>query len=277
MWYYIKDSKPKGPVADSAIMSMFKSGEIDKETLVRSGHGKAWKRFKTTRFFSRMLRRRSLHIDDLVLRTKLLRAFLTSLFILVAITMLLPIGRWAEMNVILAAPEAFSEISLRIIRADYTSVLKLSNAITFVVLLVTVYLLMRWVKTVTFNARMLDKQFAFSPSFSAWSVVFPLINFIHPFVVISTIYKSAKGVVGARFTIVDFSLIFLWWFFTIFSLVVLVFDRWFLTFAPSLDRAKAVLIFNMYSVSVFMFAIALWILLVSRINKLQQTAFNMDV
>ena len=273
MWYYIKDSKPSGPVADSAILNMYRRGEIGLSTLVRTDGEDSWRHFESTRFYAKIIGRRSLHAETLSIRTAAARGFLTAYIVVVCASFFLDFQIFGRFSSIISGT-GLSERRLDMIKSDYLTCSGLAGTIILAVFAASLYFLMKWVKNVTYNARMLDKRFDFSPGFAAWSLLFPLVNLIHPFTVLSAVYRTSKAAAGRRYTICDASFLFLWWFFTMFSLLVFVIDKWMLKAAMTMEKAKAILVFNMYAVLIYAAAALFWIILIGAVYRFQKAAFS---
>ncbi len=168
----------------------------------------------------------------------------------------------------------FPQIMLNVIATEYNTYSFLMNVSLFVILVFMIYFFARWLYRTSSVAQILDKSFSISPRFAAFSVLIPFVNLLHPFSVVINVYKASKVAAGSHFNIYDFCFIALWFFCTFFSLTVFLVDKFLLQIQTSLDKIKAIIVFDIFSTLAIIFTSVLWILLVSRIYHLQRKALR---
>lgn len=273
MWYYLDNNKKKcGPVADVALNELYTKHVIHQDTKVWSRGMSNWAQLKNTNVFKQFGRRTYTRLKELSNHTKLFRGLLTAFTILVFLTLLIDFKRLAYFERMLVNSEN-SPLFLKCLGYEYHKISFLTSVVLFVILLFIAKAAQSWLSTIVSNLRALDKSCRLSPSFSGWSLFIPVLNLVHPFAVVFYVYKASKNANGKAFNILDLNFLILWWFFTLFELLILFFHKFWFSGLVSIDVAKGILIFGIYHTIILTITCLFWIVLVSRIFLLQRKIF----
>lgn len=273
MWYYLDNKKKKcGPVADAALNELYTKHIINQDTKVWSRGMQSWAQLKSTDLFRQFGRKTYTRLKELSNATKLFRGLLSAFTILVFLTLLIDFKRLAYFEKLLVSPDTSSTF-LKCVGLEYHKISFLTSLVFFILLLFIAKAAQNWIFTIVSNLRALDKSCRLSPSFSGWSLFIPIVNLVNPFIVVFYVYKASKNANGKALNILDLNFLILWWFFTLFELLILFFQKiWFSGFV-NIDAAKGILIFAIYHTVILTIACILWIVLVSRIFLLQRKIF----
>ncbi len=273
MWYYLDSKKKKcGPVADAALNELYTKHVIHSDTKVWSKGMANWAQLKNTQVFKQFGRKTYTRLKELSNATKLFRGLLVAFTILVFSTLIIDFKRLAYFESLLVTPETTYEY-LKCLGAEYHKISFLTSVVLFVLLLMIAKAAQSWLCTIVSNLRALDKNCRLSPAFSGWSLFIPVLNLVHPFAVVFYVYKSSKNANGKAFSILDLNFLILWWFFTLFELLILFFQKFWFSGLVSINSAKGILIFAIYHTIILTITCVFWIVLVSRIFLLQRKIF----
>ena len=273
MWYYLDSKKKKcGPVADAALNELYTKHVIRQDTKVWTRGMQNWTQLKTTDIFRQFGRKTYTRLKALSNSTKLFRELLVAFTVLVFLTLLIDFKRLAYFEKLLVSPDT-SHNFLKCVGYEYHKISFLTSVVLFVLLLFIAKAAQNWISTIVSNLRALDKSCRLSPSFSGWSLFIPIVNLVNPFIVVFYVYKASKNANGKALNILDFNFLILWWFFTLFELLILFFQKvWFSGFV-NIAAAKGILIFAIYHTVILTITCVFWIVLVSRIFLLQCKIF----
>lgn len=273
MWYYLDNKKKKcGPVADAALNELYTKHIINQDTKVWSRGMQSWAQLKSTDLFRQFGRKTYTRLKELSNATKLFRGLLSAFTILVFLTLLIDFKRLAYFEKLLVSPDTSSTF-LKCVGLEYHKISFLTSLVLFILLLFIAKAAQNWIFTIVSNLRALDKSCRLSPSFSGWSLFIPIVNLVNPFIVVFYVYKASKNANGKALNILDLNFLILWWFFTLFELLILFFQKiWFSGFV-NIDAAKGILIFAIYHTVILTIACIFWIVLVSRFFLLQRKIF----
>ncbi len=273
MWYYKSGLIKKGPISDSALAGLYGARTVRSDSLVsQTGNGNDWQEFSKTAFYKKIRGNNTYYLDRLTLRTKVFRAILCAYAIIIFSTCIIDYKRLEYLNQILSRVD-INLTQQRIMAAQFSAYSNLSRAMMLLMFFLLSYVLMKWIKNIATNTRLFDKAFISSPAFAGWSVYIPILNLIHPAHIISMSYKLSKNAGESSYNVYDFTLVFLWYVFNYFSLIVFVLNNAFFKVSQSLDNAKAIIMFGIFETSVITFTCVLWIILVTRIYRIQRRNF----
>ena len=273
MWYYAKEDRKVGPVAEVALRALYSSGDITRETLVWSRGMEQWKPLRDTALLSKFTKKVSHDLWDFKLKTKFFRALLTAYALLTLSFVFLNYKRMNYFDAVVFSDDSSSKI-LECVGIEYHKISAFTSIVLFVVFLILLKTAFNWIYLAARNTSLWRKDFIVSPTYVAWSIFIPVINFVQPFKFLKYIYKHAKIASGRRYTIYDSTYILLWWFFSLFSLFVFILNSFLFPAEVTPEIVSGILIFRMYYCAVLVFTLLFWISLVSRIFRYQIKALS---
>ncbi|MBR6389655.1 MAG: DUF4339 domain-containing protein [Opitutales bacterium] len=273
MWYYLdKEKNKRGPIADAALGELYAKRAITLDTKVWQRGMKNWTTLGKTGVYKLFGRKSYAHLTMLSKSTRVFRGLLSAFTILILATLVMDFKRLRYFETLLSDNETTSDF-LKCVGVEYHKITLITSLILFALLLLIAKAAYDWIYTVVSNLRSLDKSCRLSPSFSGWSLFIPIVNLVNPFVVMFYVYKASKNANGKAFSILDFNFLVLWWFFTLFELLILFFQKFWFSGLVNMDAAKSILIFGIYHTIILTIACCMWIILISRIFLLQRKIF----
>ena len=273
MWYYLdKEKNKRGPIADAALSELYAKHVIHSDTKVWQRGMKNWTTLNKTDVYKLFGRKSYAHLTMLSKSTRVFRGLLAAFTILILATLVMDFKRLHYFETLLSDNETTSDF-LKCVGVEYHKITLITSLILFALFLLIAKAAYDWVCTVVSNLRSLDKSCRLSPSFSGWSLFIPIVNLVNPFAVMFYVYKSSKNANGKAFSILDFNFLVLWWFFTLFELLILFFQKFWFSGLVNMEAAKSILIFGIYHTIILTIACLMWIILVSRIFLLQRKIF----
>lgn len=272
MWYYVKDNRKVGPVADVTLKSLYSSGALSRRTRVWTAGMKDWQEFESTNFFTKITQKVSYEFLDFELRTKLFRAVLFAYAILTLSFIYLNIKRLNYFDAFVSSTSNSSEV-MKCIGIEYHKISSFTGLILFIIFLLLLKVAFDWIFRAVRNTSSWRKDFIISPTYAAWSIFIPVINLVQPFKILKMVYKYSKVAAGKKYTLYDSTYILLWWFFSLFALLIFILNNFLFTSAVTMDVISGILFFRIYYCVVLAIALFFWISFVSRVFKYQKKAF----
>lgn len=273
MWYYAKGSRKVGPVAEVALRALYSSGGITGETLVWSRGMKQWKPLRETPLLPKFTKKISQNHWEFKLKTKFFRALLTAYAALSLSFVFLNYKRMNYFDAVVFSDDSSSKI-LECVGVEYHKISAFTSIVLFVVFLILLKTAFNWIYLAAQNTALWRKEFIVSPTYVAWSIFIPIVNFVQPFKFLKYIYKYSKIFSGKRYTIYDTTYLLLWWFFSLFSFFVFILNNFLFPAEVTSETVFGILVFRMYYCAVLVFTLLFWISFVSRVYRYQIKALS---
>lgn len=268
MWYYVKDNRKVGPIADVALKSLYGTGKISRRTRVWTMGMSDWQELENTSFFERITNRVSYAVLDFEFRTRLFRAFLLSYTILTLSFIFLDYKRLNYFDFM--SLDSSSVAVLKCVGVEYHKISMITGFVIFAIFLMLLKTAFDWIFRVVKDTSIWRKDFIVSPTYAAWSIFIPVINLIQPFQILKRVYKYSKIASGRKYTIYDKAFLLLWCFFTLFAVLIFVLENVLFTSQVTLETVSGIFLFKMYFSLMMAIALSFWIVFVSRVSKYQK-------
>ena len=271
MWYYVKDNKRKGPVSKSALSVLYQNGEIDKDTLVWRSGQKTWEPLANTSVRSILLK--SSVRDNMYHMQRPTVYFRVCIF---AVMALLGIKIYLSADYINLLLSIISDTPPTDIQAEiaYSELNSLNRILKLIAILSVLPLLRigyKWIRTASVNALAVDKSFMYASPISAYGFLLPIINLVLPLKVMVAIVESTLKAHGKRIGSFDLCIISVWYAISLMALLAFLI---YILLSATRDSEDGLFAFELFSVctcALGIFAGLMWIILISRIEMLQNS------
>lgn len=274
MWYYLKGKEKVGPLSDALFQRYLNSKTISSDTLVWVKSSKKWLPAKVSPLYH------DYAAEDAKYSMNLLRIatakFRASLITLAALFVLL-IYHNCEMikhfeNIL--ENNYPSQIVEQIASYEYSARYYTICVMITLFGLLALRFAYKWIYTTSTTTTTFDREYKYTPSFSAYSIFLIIPNIFTPCKVAISLLKSSRRIIKQPPKIFDFILAIYWWIFVLTSAIL--FIIYILTFSTSstTDVILPSIYFSICLDVITLIAILLSIWIVSLASMLQNKFYR---
>ncbi len=248
MWYYQKDKERRGPVSDSAVVVLFKRGEINKKTRVYDTKKRSWEAFGDTSLYNKTVKaRRNRRYDICKARTQVFRGVAMSMIILLCYKMFLlyqtSIYHPFDATTIFDVHDMQGLLKYN----ENSLLLQIVTMMQIGVLLGLFIMLAAWTSSAVKAVKSVSSRFHVSSNMAiVWCLV-PIVNIVSIPEILKRVYRALEFTVNGRRSIVSFiflrTLMFIWFA----SWIAFVFNRWGVSISSDTELIHGIYRFRIFN------------------------------